>query len=593
MANIRKSHADHGKVAVAFRHTDGDAREQLNRQLELLIRAGRLDEAVTLLQQLDGLYPGHFPYLNLLGELCLKTRDFSGAVNAFSKALQLDSKHPDVYVGLGLALHEFNHFDGAAASFEIALLWRPAHHRAMGYRALSLAQLGRLEEALLLFDAAIRCAPCDPVHYLNRGQLLNRMDRHEQALDDFSKAVSLNPDEALFQLGHAAQWYRLRNHEAAMAAIDTLVQAGKADLQTLNFRGVLLAEMHRHEEALQTYDAALAIDPHHPETQFNKALLLLTLGRFELGWPLYESRWRRSAAPQMPRPDSARWDGEVPLNQSVVLVYAEQGLGDMIQFARYVPLIAARAGHVVFVVPVALLRVFERMPANVTVQDEETPLPRHDVHCPLMSLPLLLKTRLNNIPLPSLELSVASGFRFQGLDAFMLQSSIKVGVCWSGNAKHSNDHNRSISFQDFRNALDGLPAFVSLQKEIRDSDRQAIEQDGRLLQIGDQFSDLSVTAALISQLDLVITVDTSVAHLAAAMGKPTWILVAARPDFRWMLGRPDSPWYPSATLFRQSMHGDWAPVLNTVRTRLLSLQAMQGGKEHMGADAHVQVRQSA
>jgi len=328
----------------------------------------------------------------------------------------------------------------------------------------------------------------------------------------------------------------------------------------LNCYGSALGSLGRLDEAVMSYEAALKIKPDDRETSWNRALALLLLGRFEEGWLAYEYRNLRRktlAARKYPQP---LWWGQEPLKDRHLYVYWEQGLGDTIQFARYVLLAAAAGAKVTFSLQDPLLRLFEGFDSAITMIGQNEAPTEFDLHCPLMTLPLAFGTRLETIPaFESGYLSVPPA-DIARWDQRLPRGRRRIGLVWSGSRIHGNDANRSIRLARLSPLLQTDDIWVSLQKEIRDADRAALAGSG-LLDVSAELGDFADTAALISSLDLVISVDTSVAHLAGALGKPTWIMLPFAPDFRWLLDREDSPWYPKMRLFRQSRAGDWDGVI--------------------------------
>jgi tetratricopeptide (TPR) repeat protein len=331
--------------------------------------------------------------------------------------------------------------------------------------------------------------------------------------------------------------------------------------------GLALSNLNRLEEALDCYDQALKLLPDEKETLWSRALALLALGRFEEGWLAYEYRNLRHnslAARRYPKP---LWWGKEPLKDQRLYIYWEQGLGDTIQFARYALLAAAAGAKVTLSLQGPLLRLFKDFDPSIRIIGQTDVPDEFDLHCPLLTLPLAFDTRLDTIPAFEhgyLRPPAAEGARWaQRLPA----GRRRTGLVWSGSQGHTNDSNRSIPLTKLLPLFQAGDVWVSLQKEVREADRAALEASG-LLDVSAELGDFADTAGLISALDLVITVDTSVAHLAGALGKPTWLMLPFAPDFRWLLDREDTPWYPEMRLFRQSRAGDWDGVVARIDAAL-------------------------
>jgi tetratricopeptide (TPR) repeat protein len=347
--------------------------------------------------------------------------------------------------------------------------------------------------------------------------------------------------------------------EALLAAETALTLAPKYAAAHRGY-GFALGNLNRLEEAMVSYDHALTLQPDERESLWNRALALLVLGRFKDGWLAYEHRNLRHktlAARKYPKP---LWWGKQPLKDQRLYIYWEQGLGDTIQFARYALLAAAAGAKVAFSVQDPLLRLFKGFDSAITVIGQNEAPTEFDLHCPLMTLPLAFGTRLETIPAFEKGYLKAPAEDAARWDQRLPKGRRRIGLVWSGSQVHGNDANRSIRLARLLPLLQTDDIWVSLQKEIRDADRAALAGSG-LLDVSAELGDFADTAALISSLDLVISVDTSVAHLAGALGKPTWIMLPFAPDFRWLLDREDSPWYPNMRLFRQSRAGDWDGVI--------------------------------
>jgi tetratricopeptide (TPR) repeat protein len=325
----------------------------------------------------------------------------------------------------------------------------------------------------------------------------------------------------------------------------------------------------RLEQAIQRYDQALRLNPDYVEAQWSRSLVELLVGDFDRGWRDYESRHRRkkNAPRDFPQPI---WRGE-PLNGERILLHSEQGFGDSIQLLRYVPLVQAVGGRVILDVPSSLLRLAAGIPGCESVVATEEQPPPFDWHCPLMSLPLAFKTSIATIPSHVPYLKAPEQAKRDADKIKWVDHDLRVGLVWSGNPKYAEDRNRSISLSQFSSLihLEGVQ-FYSLQMG------PAASQLGHVgipvVDLQSAIQDMADTAAMIAQLDLVITVDTSVAHLAGSLAKPTWVLLPYAPDWRWLMDRQDSPWYPTVRLFRQPKFGDWQSVMERVGSELSSVR---------------------
>jgi Tfp pilus assembly protein PilF len=446
-------------------------------------------------------------------------------------------------------------------------------HAAME-RAARLYGAGDLGSAKALCEDILRVDPryFYALHLL--AAVAEREGRHEDCVRLASRALQLDPNhvEALTNRGAALRG--LNRPEEALADYDHVLSIAPRQAEALNNRGVALAALNRHAEAVASYDAALRIAPGYQRARFNRSVSRLVLGDFERGWADHESRWHGSDVQAGPRPGmKPQWTGAEDIRGKTVLLGTEQGLGDAIMFARYAPMVRDRGARVVLEVHPPLKELLAGIEGADQVIALGDPLPPHDFHVPIMSLALAFGTRLETIParVPYIQPPPDHVERWRA----RLGDAPRpyVGLVWSGSVTLRNDLNRSIPLAALGSLRDARATLVSLQKEIRASDAPALAQGKPILDFSSAIADFRDTAALVSLMDVVITVDTSVAHLAGAMAKPVWLLLPYSPDWRWLLDRDDSPWYPTARLFRQPGIGQWAPAIARVAEALGRLAA--------------------
>ncbi|MDO9360455.1 MAG: tetratricopeptide repeat protein [Polaromonas sp.] len=390
----------------------------------------------------------------------------------------------------------------------------------------------------------------------------------------YQEILTLQPAhfDALHLLGVIAA--QVGNHAEALAWIDRALAVHEASAAAHSNRGHALNDLKQHEAALRSYDRAIELQPDFPAAHWNQGLCYLQLGDFGKGWPKHEWRWKNESTSafrerrDFPVP---LWLGEASLQGKTILLHAEQGLGDTIQFCRYAPLVRDLGARVILEVQPPLMGLLSTLDGVSQLIARGDSLPAVDFHCPLLSLPLALKTGLASVPLPKGYLHADPAKVAVWQKRLGVRTQPRVGLVWSGSAAHKNDRFRSIPLPVLMSFLDEGCQYISLQKELRAADMQALPAWPGLLQVTDLLTDFTETAALCELLDVVITVDTSVAHLAAAMGKPTWLLLPSPAEWRWMMDRNDSPWYASMKLYRQPNPGDWVSVMNRVREDLKTL----------------------
>jgi hypothetical protein len=404
----------------------------------------------------------------------------------------------------------------------------------------------------------------------NRGNTLQALGRPAEALASYDRALAVRPGyaEALYNRGIVLRG--LKGPAEALASFDRALAIDPNHVDALNNRGMVLRDLNRPLEALASYDRALSVDPGYAEVHSNRSCLRLLLGDFERGWEEFEWRWRvPDFAPW--RRDFAQplWRGDTSLAGKTILLHAEQGFGDAIQFVRYVPLVAAAGATVVLEVPPPLKALLSELAAAALVVGRGEELPAFDCHCPLLSLPLAFKTRLETIPATVPYVSPAQDRVLKWQPLLPPRGPRRVGIAWAGNASFKGDQTRSIGLARLSPLLAVAGTqLVSLQKDLRDGDRDILRSNPQIIHLGDAINDFADTAAVMSELDLVISSDTSVAHLAGALGKPVWVLLQYVADWRWLRDRGDNPWYPTARLFRQPRIDDWESVVRQVEHEL-------------------------
>ena len=479
--------------------------------------------------------PGEFNALHLLGVLRIQQGRPADGARLIGRALARNPRSADARSNLANALLALGRDEEAATACREAIALKPAYAEAHDALGLALQRLGRREEALACHRRALECNPGLATAHSNLGLIAESEGDLEAAAAHYERAVALRPE-------FADAWSNLGNTHKARGDFD---------------------------RALACYERALAAVPDHAQARFNASVTHLLRGELDRG--VAESEWRRrlpGGEPARPRPGRS-WLGETDPRGKTVLVHEEQGHGDTIQFVRYVPALVDAGARVVLEVVASLVPLVRTLQGGATVVPAGSPVGRIDLHCPVMSLPHALASRVHGIPaeVPYLQALPERLPRWQAL--LGPRRGLRVGLAWSGSRAHKDDRNRSIALARLASALavPGVECFA-LQPDVRDEDRAALRSTPGLRDLGPGLADFADTACAIELLDLVISVDTSVAHLAGALGKPVWILVPFAPDWRWQLGRSDSPWYPTAELFRQPRPGAWDPVIETVRERL-------------------------
>jgi tetratricopeptide (TPR) repeat protein len=517
---------------------------RLQRQALSAFEQGHFDKAERLCHAILEHRGDDFDALHLLGFIRLQRGRLLDAVGFLERAVKADAGSADAMSNLGLALHGAGRFADAAARYREALMLAPRHPEILYNLGNAFLALDGLDEALNSYDEALAQNPSHVGAHVNRGNTLLRFNRPHEALAAYDKALAIMP-------GHP---------------------------QILTNRAHALRRLDRPQEALIDLEAARTNAPEFAEAHFETALARLTLGDFDAGWRAYEWRWKTGAFAKHRRAfRQPLWLGDVPLSGKTILLHAEQGLGDTIQFIRYARMVADRGARVICEVQPELVSLLSQIEGIDIIARGQASLPAFDMHCPLLSLPLAFGTDDATIPakIPYLAAPATRVAQWRGR---LGQGFPRAGFVWSGSATHKNDANRSIALAQLAPFIENLPlTCFGLQRDMRDADRELVQRVPNLINLGPELSDFNDTAVVISLLDVVISVDTAVAHLAGAMGKPVVILLPHVADFRWLRDRIDTPWYPTARLLRQPSFGDWDSVIGRLAGELRSHMEAGGG----------------
>jgi len=517
---------------------------------------GELERAAFFCQAILAEKAEHLDALDLLGTLASQGKNYALCIDSCDRAIRINPKNPALFIRKAFAHQGLQQHDAALSCFDCALTIQPDAMDTWFSRGLLLQNMGRHADALRSYDRTLAIQPDYAEALSNRGGILLALNRCEEGLASYDQALILKPQLAGMHLNRGNALQRLNRYEDALESYDQALAIKPDYVEALSSRGNALLGLNRYDEALESYAYAQAIDPTHVSTNWNDCLCQLLIGNFDIGWQKFEWRWRtkqlNKAVRQFKQPI---WLGRESLNGKKILLHAEQGLGDTIQFCRYVKYVASLGATIFLEVQPQVKSILLALAGVSKILVKGDPLPDFDFHTPLMSLPLAHRTDLSNLPadIPYLfagEAHVGKWTRLLGG-----KTRPRIGVAWSGSATHTNDQNRSIPLIQFAAALPDNVDLFCLQKELRDSDRDLLDQRHDIQHFTDQ----------------IVTVDTAVAHLAGAMGKPVWILLPFTPDWRWLIDRDDTPWYPTSKLFRQQAIGEWAPVMAQVARLLRDL----------------------
>ncbi len=537
--------------------------------------------------------------LHRAANAALAAGELDQAADRYGELLRCHPGHGGALLGLGLVAQAQGRPEVALSWLDAAATQSGAAWQVHNARAVALAALGQPEPALAAFDQALVLQPDEASLHLNRGTALAVLQRDEAALASFLHAAALSPGTLAAWRDAGTMQMRLRRFPEALATFDQLLARAPDLAAAHRKRGEALLELSRPAEALAAFDAAaarapldtdglitraaalavagqgaaalavldgvLAEHPHSVPAHWTAAFVGLATGDYPRGWREYEWRWHRAVAPDDARyPPGTLWLGDRPLAGRTILLHAEQGFGDTIQFCRYAPLVRAMGARVILEAPAPLLLLLRTLAGPDELVATGCALPPFDLHCPLMSLPLACGTTLATVPAAIPYLAIYQ----DRADLWRTRlgprrGRARIGLAWSGLTSFKGDRSRSAPLQDLAALVRPGFDFVGMQRDVRDADLAAADALGIRL-FGPAIRDFADSAALAGEMDLVISVDSAPAHLAGALGVPLWLLLPRLAEWRWLQDRTDSPWYPGATLFRQRAPGDWPELARRV-----------------------------
>ena len=541
----------------------------------ILLAMGRPDEAIASFTRLLAVKPDFTQVHLLRSKLLCDVGDHEAALDAIDKLLAIAPGLAEAWLGRSNILFEAGRYEEALSAAEKAIALKPSLAEALHACGNTLNELRRHDEALRAYENALALNANSAGGWYGRGNVLSELKRFEDALIAYDKALTLDQNFAQGWVGRGNVLHILKSFDAALAAFARALALEANLAEAWLGRGNVLLELKRVEEALACYDRAIAIQPDFATAYFNRGRGRLLLGHYEEGWQDYERRWQaRDFLSKRPDLKLPNWQGENLPGQHL-LVFSEQGLGDIIQFVRYLPLLLQREYKITLLTSAKLMRLFRHSIPSLHVIDSLQGLQGVDAQVALISLPYFFKTDLssmpNQVPYLSAEARLETAWRARiGTHGF------KIGIAWQGNPVGAIDAGRSVPLKQFVR-LSKIPEIrlISLQKHVGLDQLADLPEGAKIETLGDDFDsgpDAFIdTAAVMNNLDLIITGDTSIAHLAGALGRPTWLALKQVPEWRWMLDREDSPWYPTLRLFRQPQRDDWGGVFSKIEKSLHEL----------------------
>ena len=570
----------HHKKAVALAPNNPEAWLSYGKSASTL---GRYEDALVWYGNALSLKPDYAEAALNKGATLKELKRYEEAIAFAGRALEINPNLVEAWSNKGTLLNELKRYDEAIAHYDQALKLKPDYAEAWSNKGAALHELKQYDEAIAHYDQALKLKPDYAEAWSNKGASLGELKRYDEAIAQCDQALKLKPDYAEAWYNKGASLGRLKRYDEAIAQCDQALKLKPDYAEAWYNKGASLGGLKRYDEAIAHYDQALKLESDFQEAAWNRALVKLLLGNYEEGWELHELRWKTDALKVANRSyQQPLWLGKEPLIGKTILIWAEQGLGDTIQFCRYIKMVADLGARVIFEVQEPLLQSL----LNLEGVSELIPLgkqvPYFDFHCPLLSLPLAFKTTVDTIPnrVPYLnpDLNKLAYWKAKLGE----KHNLRVGLVWSGGFRlnqpetwHINER-RNIPLSTLEALNVPKIDFYSLQKGIEaEAELETLQLSKwggpNIIDFTKELIDYSDTAALIANLDLVISVDTSVAHMTGAVGKPIWILNRFDTCWRWFVDKSDSPWYPTATIFNQATNGDWESVVDDVRIKLIEL----------------------
>ena len=522
---------------------------------------GKLNDAKKGFEYLISKYPNSPDLLNSLGTLHLQLGNENNGISLLKKSLEINPNQPIVSFNLASSYENQKNYSKALDFFDMTISKAPKYIEAYKKKGELLTNLKNHKEALGCFEDAIKLVPEDKsilngigVNYLELGDANN-------ALKFFRKCINFDNTIAIFYNNSGLAEYKINAFQKSIESFNEAIRLSPNTAYFYSNRGLSYQALNKFTFAIEDFDKSISIDPNYPDAYWNKSLINLYLGNYAEGWKLYEYRWQSFAKKWARSYSKNLWLGKESLKDKIIYIYPEQGHGDFIHCYRYVKLLKNLKPKKI------ILEVTEPFFELISVQDEDIEVvkldkktPKFDFYCPIMSLPYAFKTDLSNIPIKNSYLSLNSLNKLK--DKFNDSDKFKIGICWAGNPQHKNDHNRSMEIDDMLSLFSMPFEFHSLQKQINLKNEKIFNRYN-IVDHHKKIDNFSDSATLVNMMDIVITVDTVIAHLAGALGKKTFLLLPDKSSFLWMGERSDSPWYPTLKIFRQKTLGDWkTPIQN-------------------------------
>ena len=546
--------------------------QEIVNHLKTLLNNGKFSDAYEKVKTVIKQHPKSFILWNILGVSLYELKKIEDAIKSYEKAVSFNPTYAHAYINLGIAFRDQGKLDAAINFSKKAVLSEP--HNPLAYNNLGalLTEQGKFNEAIEVYKKALLIQPNYAQAHNNLGVTLRELGKNEEAIRAYKKAISLQEDYAEPYNNLGAILRDLGNLEEALDACRNSILIEENYVEAYNNLGVIFRDKGNFDEAIKACEKAISLKPDYAEAYFALSFCYFLQGDIQKGLQLYELRLKKDGFPSRIPRDHLVWDGKLSLLDKKFFVYEEQGLGDVIQFCRYLPLLKQKGAEVTFKVKPKMHTLLKTLDEDIVFVDRDSDDKSIDFETPLMSLPYLFNTNLNTIPSMTSYLS-ADDDRIMAWKKHLAKDSFKVGICWQG-SKAKIDFGRSFPLTLFED-ISKLPNVELISLHKGEGEKQIEDINFDLTVLGNDFDNgedaFIDTAAVMANCDLIITSDTAIAHLAGALGCRTWVVLKKIPDWRWMLDRNDSPWYPNMKLYRQKERDNWEEVFETIKKDLQSL----------------------
>lgn len=541
-----------------------DGEIQLLHSAEAAFRAGNMDYAKKILLEITRTNKSNIRANELLAYVMGNDGDLNGAIELLQKVVESSESRFQAPYELGSLYLQKMQLHEAIDCFKKSLMHGGNFFELFHDFAIALGGVGQPKEAVLMMEKAIHLNPHSPEAFYNLGRLYDELKDYEKSLAAYQKAISYNGNFLQAHINQGIALYELDRSQEALVSYKKALSLNPRSLDALLNQGMAFHALNLYQDALNSYDAALLVDSNFADAIWNKSLVQLTLANFKDGWKNYEARFDAVRSNQKRFNDIPLLPSLQQLKDREVLVWCEQGYGDVLQFCRYIPLMVARGAEVTFLVPSVLQGLIKSLGYCRAITDQAQ-IGAVDYQIPLLSLPRIFYTGAINIPnsVPYLQPPHSLTDPINNLVHKRSHKKLRIGVACSGSPTHTNDLRRSMPLNHFSPLLE-LGDIYLIQKGLSDADKNFLNDHPEIVYCGDEIRDFQDSAALVSQMDIIVTVDTSLAHLAGSLNQRTMVCLPYSAEWRWQSNRIDSPWYPSAQLFRQSSPGNWSSVIENI-----------------------------